>query len=127
MNGCKILPNGDLLVTAGNVCRAYIADQLAKGQNYWCVLANIFEVESCNGGFTPFEPGNGEPHNSPFVGLTSAPCIAESLDYLDDGTQRIAGRLWWFPNYATRDPLDELKNCGRTIFSFGFEADEEAA
>lgn len=125
MNGCKVLPNGDLLVTAGNTCRAYIADEMRKGANYWGILADIFEQERCNGGFEPFEPGSGEPYSAPFVGLTSAPCIAESLNYEDDGRQTIEGRVWWFPDYATHDPLDELKNRGRTVFAFGFNASEE--
>lgn len=125
MNGCTILPNGDLLVTAGNACRSYIAEQQRKGE-YWGIFADIFENYSCNGSFQPFEPGDGERYNSPFVGLTSAPCIAESLNYEDDGHQTIDGRVWWFPDYMLRDPLDELKRTGRTVFSFGFDNGEAA-
>ena len=124
MNGCKILPNGSLLITAGNGCRAYIADEQRRGADYWGILADIFETHRCNGGYEPFEPGSGEPYSGPYVGLTAAPCIAESLDYLDDGRRRINGRVWWFPDYALRDPLDELKTRGRTVFSFGFKVDE---
>jgi hypothetical protein len=121
----KILDNGDLLVTADNTCRTFIAEEMRKGSDYWSILADIFEQERCNGGLEPFEPGNGEPHSGPFVGLTSAPCIAESMDYLDDGRQRITGRCWWYPDYATHDPLDDLKNRGRAVFAFGFDAGSE--
>lgn len=122
----SILPNGDLLVTANNRCRAFIADALRNRNDYWGILADIFEYERCNGGLVPFEPGSGEPGSAPFVGLTSAPCIAEHLVWEDDGTQRIEGRVWWFPDYATADPLEELKTTGRTIFTFGFNADDPA-
>lgn len=109
----RILPNGDLLITTGNSTRAFIAAHLERG--YWSTLGEIFEHEACNGGLTPFEPGDGE--TGPFVGLTSAPCIAESLAIDDRGRQSVEGRVWWYPDYATQDPLDDLKNRGRAVFT----------
>lgn len=109
---CQVLPSGDLLVTADNETRA----EIARGMNdfgYWGTFADAFEPHSCNGSYTPFDAGDGDP----FVGLTSAPCIAETLFYDDDGRRDIDGRLWWFPDYMVRDPLDELKSHGRTVFS----------
>lgn len=110
---CTILKNGDLLITASNQERADIAYGLSQERGYWSVMADCFESFSCNGSYTPFNAGDANP----FVGLTSAPCIAESMTTEDDGQQRIDGRFWWFPDYAIRDPLDELKNRGRTVFT----------
>lgn len=39
------------------------------------------------------------------------------MDYLDDGRREIVGRCWWFPNYMTQDPLADLRDNGRTIFT----------
>lgn len=110
----KELPNGDLLVTADNATRSDIAYGLRE-HGYWVAFADAFEGYSCNGSYTPFDAGEGNP----FVGLTSAPCIAESMSTEDDGTQVIHGSFWYFPDYAIRDPLEELATRGRTIFSKG--------
>lgn len=112
MISCHILPNGDLKVTAGNEARAFIAERQKRGE-YWSVLADLFEPYFTNGRYEPFDAGEGNP----FVGLTSAPCIAESVTTEYDGSRAVVGALWWFPDYAIRDPLDELKRTGRTIFS----------
>lgn len=109
---CQVLPSGDLLVTADNETRSEIARSMNDSQ-YRGTLADIFEPHSCNGSYTPFDAGEGNP----FVGLTSSPCIAETMTCDDDGERDIDGRMWWFPDYMLRDPLDELKSRGRTIFS----------
>lgn len=108
---CTKLPDGDLLVTAGNETRQYIKDHLPR--SYWGTLAELFEPYFTNGKYEPFNAGDANP----FVGLTSAPCIAESMTTKDDGTRKVEGELWWFPSYCLRDPLDELKNTGRTVFT----------
>lgn len=108
---CTILPNGNLKVTAGNEARSDIARGL-KERGYWSAFADAFESYSCNGYYTPFDAGDGNP----FVGLTSAPCIAESMDCADDGARSVAGRLWYFPDYCLRDPLQELARKGATEF-----------
>ena len=110
---CKVLESGALLVTCDNETRAYIKEHMPE--NYWGTLADIFESYLTNGSFEPFDAGQGNP----FVGLTSAPCIAESLTVEDDGTRVIDGRFWWFPNYCLDDPLEQLKRHGRTVFAYG--------
>jgi hypothetical protein len=109
MINCTILPNGNLLLTASN-------DMRDNGANYWSIMADGLESYSCNGSYTHFDAGDGDP----FVGLTSAPCIAESMDYLDDGTHAIMGRLWYYSEYCLRSDLDELIARGRTEYTFGF-------
>lgn len=106
-----ILPNGNLRLTADNATRAYIADEIRHGRRNH-VIFELLEHEICNGGFTPFDAGDANP----FVGLTSAPCIAESMDVPDDGERVIVGRLWWFPDYMIRDEIEELRDRGRVDF-----------
>jgi hypothetical protein len=108
---CAILPNGNLRVTADNNTRSEIAAGMKR--DYWATLWEVFERHALNGSFEPFDAGNGDP----FVGLTSAPCVAETMTINDDGSKEIIGRLWWFPNYMVQDPLEELKNRGATEFT----------
>lgn len=108
---CKVLPSGNLLVTANTAMRSSIADGL-KDNGYWSTMADAFESYSTNGGFTPFDAGEGNP----FVGLSAAPCIAEAMDYRNPDELEVVGRLWVFTSYQVRDPLKELLTCGRTEF-----------
>ncbi len=109
---CQIMPSGDLFVAADNETREDISDAIESGKDYLSILCDIFEGYSCNGSYTPFDSSEGNP----FVGLTSAPCIAESLSVEDNGDLNIDGRLWWFPNYMLHDPIIELRNKGETVF-----------
>lgn len=111
---CTILPNGDLKLTADNETRRDIADALAQPSgNWWGVYCDEMESYSCNGSFTPFDAGDANP----FVGLTSAPCIAESMCSDDSGENEIEGRFWYNADYMTRDELRELARFGRYVYT----------
>lgn len=114
---CEVRENGDLLVTCDGDEREDLRDGAIARRGYWSVLWTLFEDYACNGSYTPFDAGDGNP----FVGLTSAPCIAEAMTTEDDGENVIEGRCWWFPDYMTRDPLDELAETGRTVFKLAPE------
>ena len=105
------MKNGDLKITADNYTRQYIKDNKAVG--YWNIMSELFENYACNGSFQHFDASDADP----FVGLTSAPCIAESISPGDDGYNEVDGRLWTFNDHATRDDLEELKNKGYVIYS----------
>lgn len=113
MLNCTIMENGDLLVTANNETRQFIAESQRAGRNFWTIMGDLFESYFTNGSFEPFDASDGNP----FVGLTSAPCIAESLDTLDDGTREIVGRFWHNADYVFTDELDELKRRGRFVYT----------
>lgn len=113
-----ILPNGNLLLQADNATRRCIADEMRRGRR-GNVLHELLEHEICNGSFTPFDAGDGNP----FVGLSSAPCIAEAMITEDNGENVIDGRLWAFTDYMIRDELEELRNKGRVVFDL---VEEEA-
>lgn len=112
-----ILPNGDLELAADAETREYIAECQKEGKDYWSIMFDLFEPYSTNGEYTPFDAGQANP----FVGLTSAPCIAESMDYPDDGNHEIVGRLWWYPDYMIRDDLGELRDTGRVAYTLAGE------
>lgn len=78
-------------------------------------LADALESYRANGSFTPFDAGDGNP----FVGLTSAPCIAEEMDVHDDGTHEIVGRFWYRPDYMLRSAVDELDSNGYIYYKLG--------
>jgi len=96
-----------------------IADGIKADGNEVSTLRDIFERHWTNNGFEPFDAGLANP----FVGMTDAPCIAEhALDRKDDGTQSIqpGDRVWWYPGYCLRNPLDVLLDRGEVEFAFGF-------
>lgn len=81
------------------------------------LLQVLLEPYTVNGSFTPFDAGLANPP----VGLTNAPCIAESMEVTEDGNIVSKGqRVWWFPNYQIRGPIDELLRNGCVDFDFGF-------
>lgn len=101
---------GDLVVTAD---REMLEAVMSEHPDYWSRLEALFESYSTNGSYTPFDAGQANP----FVGLTSAPCVAEGMGYEDDGARVVVGRLWWYPGYQLADPIDDLRETGRTVFT----------
>jgi hypothetical protein len=106
-----VLPSGDLLLAAGNAARSELK-RMRENRSDVDALTELTEPYWTNGSYAPFDAGEGNP----FVGLTSAPCIAEDLDYPDDGQRQIIGRFWYFPDYMLRSPIDELIKRGRVVF-----------
>jgi hypothetical protein len=85
-------------------------------------LWDLMEPYWANGRYQPFDAGEGNP----FVGLTSAPCIAECMGMDDDGRQTIEGRVWWFPNYMITSVVDELLANGHVDFPAAPALEREA-
>ena len=110
---CEILPTGGLEIRAEGEASADLIDALADDKPFWVILCDGLEHYSCNGSFTPFDAGAGNP----FVGLSDAPCIAESMDYGDNGLCAIEGRFWYFNNYALECPLETLARNGQVVFT----------
>ena len=111
MIDCKIVQNGCLELRLRD-CRDEFAELVEKYGDETRVLCEAMESYWCNGSYTPFDSGNANP----FVGLTCAPCIAESMDCDDSGTNRINGRFWYFPNYMIESCAETLLNSGRVLF-----------
>jgi hypothetical protein len=105
-----VITDAGLVLRLEDDAREDVADMLAAGRSWWSVLADVFEPYSCNGSFTPFDAGDGNP----FVGLTEAPCVAECMTWDDDGQAAIDGRLWFDDLYMTRDLL-ALLAAGETV------------
>jgi hypothetical protein len=109
---------GNLVLTLDPDEAENIAASLEK-RGYWSAMAEMFEQHSCNGSYTPFDASDGDP----FVGLTSAPCIAECMHLLDDGTQEIEGRFWYSDNYMLINEVQDLID-GKTV-TFTLYRDDE--
>lgn len=113
----KILDDGDLMITADAEAQEWIREELDRGRSDDDILWDGFEGYWNNGSFWPFDAGLGNP----FVGLTCAPCIAEDMDVLDDGTHVINGRVWWYPDYEVRSFVSDLLEYGNTRFPLGID------
>lgn len=107
---CEVLESGHLLLRADDPTRVYLAEHRDRGDD--TLLLEMLEHYWANGRYEPFSAGDANP----FVGLTDAPCIAESLNTADDGTRTIEGRLWAFMNYQVESPVDTLITKGRVLF-----------
>lgn len=77
------------------------------------ILLDWTESYRANGGYHPFDAGEGNP----YVGLTEAPMIAESMDYDDDGNAMIEGDFWYFNDYMIRSFIDDIIENGYVDFT----------
>lgn len=66
-----------------------------------------------NGSYHAFDAGDANP----FVGLTSAPCIAESLHFDDDANAEIEGRFWYYGDYMITSFIEEIIENGKVVFT----------
>jgi len=115
----EILENGNLALSLPDADeREELQDMIDDHRGYWNIMSYLFEDYSTNGSFTHFDAGQANP----YVGLTSAPCIAEAMDILDDGTNVIEGRFWFFANYNT-ELETELLAAGETVEYTYFQVD----
>lgn len=112
MLNVDVLGNGNLSLS---IEPAYLDDAQDEyvGKDYWSVMSDLFEPFSCNGSYTIFDAGEANP----FVGLTSAPCIAEIMDVSDDGTRTIQGDFWYFDAYSLRNDLEELLLGSKVVYT----------
>jgi len=108
--------NGDLKISASSDEIEIIRDGL-EDRGFWYAFIDAFEDYSANGSYQPFDAGDANP----FVGLTDAPCIAECMDYLDNGDAVIQGDFWYYGDYMITCPLETLCETGEVIFTLARE------
>jgi hypothetical protein len=118
----KQLATGQLLITAGNDTRRFIADQMKKGRSNDDIWADLLEHTRRNGSYEHF---NNNWEGFPSIGQTSAPCIAESINIDDAGTLHVVGKMWCFADYQSKSELQELKNYGKVIFDYAGSSDDD--
>lgn len=100
------LESGALMVKAD-------IDGIDHLNDYWgertslAMWAELLESHSCNGSYALVAPED-------IGALTDSPIIAESVTYEDDGMATVEGQVWWFPDYAVRNELQELRD-GQTV------------
>lgn len=110
----RVLPNGNLILTASNTDRRELAEAWRCHHNWdrqWYDIIGPFQE---NGELYDVAPED-------IAALTSAPILTDDFTTHDDGTREALGRVWWFPNYMIRDPLEELRNRGRVEFTLAEE------
>ncbi|MFX0183350.1 MAG: hypothetical protein ACFE95_09750 [Candidatus Hodarchaeota archaeon] len=103
------LPNGNLLTKATKEARASFGrfGKELKNKSIENALYELFEDPICNGwSWVPPEQ---------IGALTTAPILTNDGFWTEDGEDFIVvGKIWWSPNYATVDEVEE-------IFKGGFE------
>lgn len=98
-----------LLLTADNESRAELADAY-RADGY--PRAESYVGEALHEKWEFIRPET-------IGALTDAPILAEcdGIDRDEDGEIINVGRVAWFPDYAIRDPWEELKNTGKVAFT----------
>ena len=115
----EILENGNLALSLPDADdREEVQDMINDHRSYWYIMHELFEQYSTNGSYTHFDASEANP----YVGMTDAPCIAEAMDVLDDGSQEIVGKFWFFAPYATQME-SELLAAGETVVYTYFPQD----
>lgn len=108
---CTVDARGNLALTLAPEDREEWAERLeAVGDE--SALWEFMEGYWANGSYQPFDAGQGNP----FVGLTDALCIAESMDIDDEGRNSIVGEFWYWQS-ATRSYGEELRDTGQAVFT----------
>ncbi len=108
--GYKVLSTGNLILTVNNQARHELAEGWRDHHDWdrqWYDIIGPFQE---NGMLYPVDPDD-------IAALTSAPILTDDLIVEADGSRHVLGRVWWFPDYMVRDPLEELRNTGRVEFT----------
>ena len=104
-----ILPDGSLLLTAGNSDRSELAEASREG---YCD-AESFVADSFHDILTFIPPEN-------IGAMTGAPILTNDAEWPDDGNGPVPynyeSPVWWFEAYQIIDPWEELARKGRVIF-----------
>lgn len=112
------LENGKLRLTLDYADEAEKAElendllELMSRKTDILILIDGTEKYWTNGSYQPFDAGGGDP----FVGLTSAPMIAEEMSYDENGDAEIIGDCWYFGNYMIESFIDVLIENGEVLF-----------
>ena len=108
------LRNNTVLLTADNESRAELADLLRRDNGFNRAAQYVGEQLHEDWEFVAPEDVGA---------LTDSPILAEcdGLDRDDHGELTAVGKVCWFPDYMVRDPWEELRNRGRTVFSLAPE------
>lgn len=108
-----ILNNGNLEIVTEEGDKAELQDILDKTPHRdHGFLADMLEYAGwqANGELFQVSPEH--------VGaLTDAPILSDDVTTEDDGTVRVKGRVWWFPQYESTSFAETLLETGRVVFA----------
>ena len=106
------LPNNNLkIVLDDKKTLESLYEDFKDGSKSWTqIWFDLMESHFCNG----YSHGDG------LIGLTDSPIILDYLPYDEDGNivHPSDGKVWWFPQYETTDPIETLLENGEVIFTF---------
>ena len=108
-----LLKNGDLEIILWDATDHDELAEMLADKTDMDILLEGFEHYFTNGSYHPFNAGDGNPH----VGLTDADCIAESINFDDNGDAEIVGAFWYDPDYVYRSCIRHIIENGRVVFT----------
>jgi hypothetical protein len=117
------LPNGDLRITVDDDVREEIKEKMHAGLSDEEVQMGVSAVPTEPMLWDVLEPmtANSEIQSvrpEEIAALTDAPILSDA-GRDDHGELQMTpeSKVWWYPGYATRDPLDDLIEKGETVFT----------
>ena len=110
------LPNGDLKIKVDAETQAEIREKVDAGDTSDAHFSDVLGI-----GGTSCMAGNGFDFVRPdeIGALTDAPLIAYDVQRDDNGDLQVndATKIWWYPGYQVRSPLQDLAEKGETVFT----------
>ena len=101
--------NGDLQICSTENGQAHFATILEERDSHGihAALCALLEDHLCNG----WEMVPPEDIGA----LTAAPILSDEILRNDEGRIVEAGRVYWYPDYAVRDEIEELRESGARV------------
>jgi hypothetical protein len=115
----KKLENGNLRISLIEEERSEVEEISQNGKGIDAQFIEIIEHQLCNG-WDMIKPEE-------IAALTSAPILSDSAIYDDRGILTGIDEVWWYPNYAIFNEVEELLEHGYIDFDLGEEYKEDAA
>jgi len=106
------LPNGDLSIKVTDLGREELPAMLEKSKDENYIMPDLLEDIFANSSWGMVQPED-------IGALTSAPIIGYDMLPDDEGNISSEGKVWWYPNYAVSNAMEELLEKGETIFTSG--------
>jgi len=106
------LINGDLQISMSEENRQSLQNESDENEYEWPDLWEVLEPMLCNG-FDWVDPvWIAALTESPIIGIIDGDPYGD-LDNVNWDTSKV----WWYPNYQIRNPIEDLIDYGELIFS----------
>ena len=111
----EVMPDGNLLITADNETRTWLKEHLQETSvvEFW----PIFVLKRLRYWHPWLRYANGQDLTE-MGALTSSPVLIETMP---GWGKLVSARVWWFPQYETKNEFNILKQTGRLVMTLAKE------